>query len=207
MLGLFRGIADEILVAVDDRAGPGVEAALAAVADRVIRYPYAEPVDRPLAWLHAQCSGDWVLTIDDDEIPSQALLDVVARTGKANATSRITGSRGAGSTRLRPISRRAAVAAGLPAAARAQRPARALVPGRDARAGEGARAVADTSSSRSTTSTRCSTRARRARRRRVRYERLHPGKRVAGRPLNEAFYLPEDRRSADRCRCRPRISR
>jgi hypothetical protein len=25
-----------------------------------------------------------------------------------------------------------------------------------------------------------------------RYERLHPGKRVAGRPLNEAFYLPED---------------
>jgi hypothetical protein len=24
-----------------------------------------------------------------------------------------------------------------------------------------------------------------------RYERLHPGKRVAGRPLNEAFYLPK----------------
>ena len=30
MLALFRRVADEILVAVDDRAGPEVEAALAA---------------------------------------------------------------------------------------------------------------------------------------------------------------------------------
>ena len=41
----------------------------------------------------------------------------------------------------RPLARRAALAAGLPAAARAQRPARAVVPDRDARPGEGARAV------------------------------------------------------------------
>ena len=54
MLALFRPVADEILVALDDRAGPELEAALAGVADRLIRYPYAEPVDRPLAWLHAR---------------------------------------------------------------------------------------------------------------------------------------------------------
>src|SRR6185369_493075 len=54
MLSLFRGIADEILVALDDRAGPEVEEPLAAVANRVVRYPYADPVDRPLAWLHAE---------------------------------------------------------------------------------------------------------------------------------------------------------
>ena len=77
MLGLFRGIADEIVVVVDDRAGPETEAALASVASRLLRYPYEEPVDRPLAWIHAQCTGDWVLTIDDDEVPSRALLDAV----------------------------------------------------------------------------------------------------------------------------------
>src|SRR5436190_1515048 len=57
MLALFAGVADEILVALDDRADDGTEAALAAVADRVIRYPYAEPVDRPLAWIHSECRG------------------------------------------------------------------------------------------------------------------------------------------------------
>src|SRR5262249_50732015 len=74
MLALFREVADEILVALDDRADEATQSALAAVADRVIRYPYAEPVDRPLAWIHAECCGDWVLTIDDDEIPSRGLL-------------------------------------------------------------------------------------------------------------------------------------
>jgi len=31
-------------------------------------------VERHLAWLHAQCSGDWVLRLDDDEVPSAALI-------------------------------------------------------------------------------------------------------------------------------------
>jgi hypothetical protein len=75
MLALFRPVADEILVAVDDRAGPELEAALGGVSDRLIRYPYAEPVDRPVAWIHGECRGEWVLTVDDDEIPSRALLD------------------------------------------------------------------------------------------------------------------------------------
>ena len=84
MLSLFRGVADEILVAVDDRAGPEVEEPLAAVANRVVRYPYADPVDRPLAWLHAECRGDWVLTIDDDEVPMQALLDTLPELAQAD---------------------------------------------------------------------------------------------------------------------------
>src|SRR5207244_4612445 len=77
MLSLFRVVADEIFVALDDRAEPDVEAALGAVGDRVIRYPYAEPVDRPLAWIHSECRGEWVLTVDDDEVPSRALLDAL----------------------------------------------------------------------------------------------------------------------------------
>lgn len=69
ILRLLRPVVDELLVAVDDRAGDDVVSAAVDVADRVVRYPYAEPVDRPLAWLHDQCAGEWVLTIDDDEIP------------------------------------------------------------------------------------------------------------------------------------------
>ena len=83
MLSLFRGVADEILVALDDRAGDDVAAPLQAAADRVVRYPYADPVDRPLAWLHAECHGDWVLTIDDDEVPSRALLDALPGLARA----------------------------------------------------------------------------------------------------------------------------
>ncbi len=74
LLELFRPVAGEILVAVDDRAGADVLAALERVADRLLVYPYADPVDRPLAWLHAECRGRWVLLLDDDEIPSGPLL-------------------------------------------------------------------------------------------------------------------------------------
>ena len=81
MLELVRPAVDEIVVALDYRAGFDVASALSLVADRIILYPYAEPVDRPLAWLHSQAAESWVLTLDDDEIPSpelvQALPDLV----------------------------------------------------------------------------------------------------------------------------------
>ena len=141
MLSLFRGIADEILVALDDRAGPEVEAPLAAVADRVIRYPYAEPVDRPLAWLHAECRGDWVLTIDDDEVPMQALLDALPVLAQAEDVTHywlprrwLFGEldRWLDARPWRPDYQPRLVL---------NDPARALVPDRDARPGQGARAV------------------------------------------------------------------
>jgi hypothetical protein len=45
------------------------------VADRVVRFEFRPPVDRPRAWLAAQCSGDWLLSIDGDEVPSRALVE------------------------------------------------------------------------------------------------------------------------------------
>jgi len=77
MLAILRPVVDEIVVAIDDRCDEELEAVLAPVADTLLRYPYAAPVDRPLPWLHAQCSGDWVLTIDDDEVPGAQLLDAL----------------------------------------------------------------------------------------------------------------------------------
>jgi len=62
------------VVAVDDRGDADVIAAISVVADDVIAYPYADPVDRSRAWVHTQCHGDWVFVVDDDEIPSAALL-------------------------------------------------------------------------------------------------------------------------------------
>ena len=74
MLSLLRGVADEIVVAVDSRVDPVTLGPLVAVADRVVRFRFRPPVDRPRGWLLAQCTGDWILSIDGDEVPSAALL-------------------------------------------------------------------------------------------------------------------------------------
>src|SRR5919204_3516984 len=77
ILASVRQVADEIVVALDDRASSRVRDSITAVADSVLVYPYAEPVDRPVPWLHTQCRGDWVLTLDDDEVPSPDLVNAL----------------------------------------------------------------------------------------------------------------------------------
>src|SRR5437762_3289153 len=77
LLELLRPVAAELVVALDDRADPETEQAIAAVADEVVRYPYREPVDRSLSWLFSLCRGDWILNVDDDEIPGVALLEAL----------------------------------------------------------------------------------------------------------------------------------
>ena len=190
MLSLFRGVADEILVALDDRAGPEVEAPLAAVADRVIRYPYADPVDRPLAWLHAECRGDWVLTIDDDEVPMQALLDALPALARADDVTHywlprrwLFGEldRWLDARPWRPDYQPRLVLNDprvLSFPTETHVPVKVLGPSRYLDAGF---YHLDTLLN-----------SREAREEKARrYERSHPGKRVAGRPLNEAFYVPE----------------
>jgi hypothetical protein len=77
MLAGLRATADEIVVAVDDRVDPDALAAYDGVADRVVRFGFRPPVDRPRAWLAGQCSGDWLLSVDGDEVPSPALVDAL----------------------------------------------------------------------------------------------------------------------------------
>ncbi len=87
MLGGLRRAADEIVVAADARVDPRLLDAYAGVADKVVRVEHRPPVDRPRAWLAAQCSGDWLLSIDGDEVPGAdlvgALPDLVAATDVA----------------------------------------------------------------------------------------------------------------------------
>lgn len=75
LLELLRPVADELVVAVDDRVDPALLGGVAELADTLVRYPFAEPVERPFGWLHSLCRGDLVFRIDDDEVPSAALLE------------------------------------------------------------------------------------------------------------------------------------
>lgn len=79
LLASLRPAVEEILVALDDRAEQSVRDDLARVADRIVYFPYREPVDRPLPWLFEQCGSEWALSVDDDEIPSLALIDALPR--------------------------------------------------------------------------------------------------------------------------------
>ena len=76
-LSHLRAAADEIVVAVDSRVDPELLGAYRDVADRLLRYEFRPPVDRPRAWLYAQCSSDWILSIDGDEVPSAAMIDAL----------------------------------------------------------------------------------------------------------------------------------
>lgn len=71
LLEPVRGLADEIVIAADSRGEDATLAGYAALADRFFRIEY-RLYERHLAWLHAQCSGDWILRLDDDEVLSAA---------------------------------------------------------------------------------------------------------------------------------------
>jgi hypothetical protein len=70
-----RQIADEIVVAVDVSAGEQDLTPLGAIADRLFEIELGTFLESALAWLHAQCSGDWILRIDDDEVVDASLLE------------------------------------------------------------------------------------------------------------------------------------
>jgi hypothetical protein len=74
LLELCRDAVDEIVIALDDRVDPEGATEAVALADRVVRVPYAPPPERLLAWLYGQCGGDWILKLDDDEVPSVQFL-------------------------------------------------------------------------------------------------------------------------------------
>jgi hypothetical protein len=77
LLSLLRPVADELVVAVDDRVDPDRLGDVRELADTLVAYPFAEPMDSPFGWLHSMCQGDWIFRIDDDEVPSVALLEAL----------------------------------------------------------------------------------------------------------------------------------
>jgi hypothetical protein len=72
-LTAWRPVVDELVVAVDERADPRTRDVVADIADKLLVAPPVANMERYLGWLHGQCSGDWILRVDDDELPSAAL--------------------------------------------------------------------------------------------------------------------------------------
>lgn len=72
----LRAVADEIVIAADARVGEADLEQYRAVADKVPRreVQFFEP---HLAWLHEQCSCDWILRLDGDEVPAVALVEAL----------------------------------------------------------------------------------------------------------------------------------
>ncbi len=68
-----RPYAEEIVIAADSRVDEQTLGEYGAIADKLFRIEYVLP-ERHLAWLWSKCEGDWILRLDGDEVPSQALV-------------------------------------------------------------------------------------------------------------------------------------
>ncbi len=75
ILALLRPVADEIVLGVDSRRAEPVLSACADLVDRPYLVDFTGTAESHIAWLHHQCRGDWILRLDDDELPGAALLE------------------------------------------------------------------------------------------------------------------------------------
>ena len=66
-------IADEVVIAVGGPISDEDLSCYREIADRLYSIEF-EFVERHLAWLHAQCRGDWILRLDGDEVPSREMV-------------------------------------------------------------------------------------------------------------------------------------
>jgi hypothetical protein len=75
VLAPLREVADEIVVAVDVSDGEPDLTPLGTVADRLFQIELDTFPEPAIAWLHAQCSAEWILRVDDDEVLGASLLE------------------------------------------------------------------------------------------------------------------------------------
>jgi len=182
LLELVRPAADEIVVAVDERGD--VTARIAELADTLVTFPFTDPPERALAWLHSLCRCDWVLRLDDDEVPSPALLAALGDRDESLTHAWVprrwlwedgylADDPWTPDWQLRLVRRDAA-----------RFPGRVHIPVQ----ADGPHAYLDAPLYHlDLVENDYAERAAKARR----YERLRPGVRLGGMPLNVAYYLPE----------------
>ncbi len=77
-LAPLRDIADEVVIAAGGPIAQGDLDHYAQIADRLFSIEFVF-LERHLAWLHAQCRGDWILRLDGDEIPSREMIEAIQR--------------------------------------------------------------------------------------------------------------------------------
>jgi hypothetical protein len=71
----LRPVADEIVVAVDSRLDPECLGRYAEFADRLLRYEFVDSAEQAAYSIASQCTGDWVLRIDGDEVMAPGLIE------------------------------------------------------------------------------------------------------------------------------------
>lgn len=79
LLQAGAGFADEIVIGVDRSSTDPTEDICAQYADKLFRLEPIGTSERALAWLNDQCSGDWILRLDDDELPSAGFVEALPR--------------------------------------------------------------------------------------------------------------------------------
>jgi len=82
LLEAGKAFADEIVVAVDASSSDSTEAICGQYADKLFRIdwdPTHPSLEWALAWLNDQCTGDWILRLDDDELPGAEFVRAIPR--------------------------------------------------------------------------------------------------------------------------------
>ena len=79
LLRAGRELADEIVIAVDSSSTDSTEEICRTYADKLFRVEPLGSGERAQAWLNEQCTGDWILRLDDDELPSAGLISAIPR--------------------------------------------------------------------------------------------------------------------------------
>src|SRR5215204_7291508 len=77
LLQVGRRFADEVVVAVDASSEDSTEMICREFADKIFRVESPGYVERILPWLNEQCTGDWILRLDDEELPSAGLIEIL----------------------------------------------------------------------------------------------------------------------------------
>ena len=192
LLGSVRSVVDEVVAVVDDRAGEHGLGALEPLADTVALFHFEHAIERQWEWIASLAASDWILWLDDDELPSPALVasirDLIEATDVTHYLVRRTwiwpdAACGLAEPPWAPdfsprLYRASSALVWYPGILHV--PVQQVGPFR----------FVDTPLYH-VDLLRNSEESRRAKA--VHYERLRPGLRVAGRPQNAAVYLPESR--------------
>jgi hypothetical protein len=75
----LRPVCQEIVIAVDSRLDPHRLGRYAQAADRLLRYEFVDSAQQAIPWLTTQCSGEWLLLIDGDELLVPSLVQQLPR--------------------------------------------------------------------------------------------------------------------------------
>ena len=79
LLRSLKSFADEVVIAVDASSTDDTERICARYADKLFRIEPIGLAAPALSWLHRQASCDWVMRIDDDELPSVGFVEALPR--------------------------------------------------------------------------------------------------------------------------------